>query len=226
MWNKEKQEIRSKSMYGMVLLSFLMLLLFAYEGKKQERIGEKLEPMVLRFHILAESDEEQDQRLKLQVRDRLLEEIKGWLAGAEDKEEIIQTLSPHMAEIQQLAEETLRGQGCDLPVCAELTDCWFPVRQYGALMMPAGRYETLRIRIGSANGQNWWCMLYPSLCLVDETFEIQEEEAELLREVLTEDEFRAIWRDGRTKVRIRFWLWERIEHFVYRNSTNEELNSK
>lgn len=118
---------------------------------------------VLRLHILAESDSSYDQNLKLKVRDALLE--SGVLEGSENLEQAEKTVREKLPEIIGIAESTLRKNGCGLPVSAEITDMDFDERVYGNITMPAGNYRALRIKIGSASGHNWWCVMYPPLCL-------------------------------------------------------------
>lgn len=226
MLHREGQKEKGRSMYGLLIVAACMLLSFFYEGMRQERIGEKLRPVVLRFHVLAESDSAGDQELKLRVRDRLIAEIRGWMEAVTEKEEAVAILSEHLEDLDALAEETLRESGCDLSVQVELRETWFPVRLYGQLLVPAGTYDALRISIGSAEGQNWWCMLFPGLCYVEETYQATSDSLEGMETILTEEEFQTIWQQKETEVWIRFWLWEQLEHFVHRNRTNEELNSR
>ena len=216
-----QKSLLQKSAYGFILLMGCAVLFACTAGKQQEVISQKLYPAVLRFHVLADSNEEEAQELKLLVRDVLLRQIEPWLDGVEEQEEAIAVLSRHTKEIQELAEETLRQQGCELPVKVELTKDWFPVKQYGSLVLPAGEYEALRVSIGSAAGKNWWCMLFPGLCFVDEAYKLEEGEAEILQEALTEEEFQAIWQDGGTKVKVRLRVWDWLQHYF--NSKQHKL---
>jgi len=226
MLHRAEQREKDRRVYGLLTVAACLILSFFYEEVRQERIGEKLRPAVLRFHVLAESDAAQDQVLKLQVRDCLITEIRGWIGEETEKEEVVDILSGHLEEMESLAEKTLRKSGCDLPVRVELRESWFPVRLYGQLLVPAGTYDALRVSIGSAEGQNWWCMLFPGLCYVEETYQATPVTVEGMEGFLTEEEFQTIWQQEETEVRVRFWLWKQLEHFVHRNRTNEELNSR
>lgn len=207
-----------KRIYGCMLLAGCALLWLSSASRQQIKISEKLQHSVLRFHVLADSDEPAAQALKLVVRDALLTEIEPLLAGAEDLTEARRVLQDRTPELTALAAETLRQQNNPLPVRVELTQDWFPVKQYGNLIMPAGEYEALRVSIGSAAGQNWWCMLFPRLCFVEETYEMRQEDTGELQQALTEEEFRQVWQDDETEVRVRFWLWEQIEHFLQKRA--------
>ncbi len=125
-----------------------------------------LEDNVLRLHILANSDSIDDQSLKLKVRDRLLEYAEKWIGNPGDTlEEIERAVTEHLRDIEDTAEDVIEEEGYDYDVTAELTEMPFDARTYGELTMPAGTYEALRITIGEAKGQNWWCVMYPALCV-------------------------------------------------------------
>lgn len=124
-----------------------------------------LQSSVVRLHILANSDSDSDQALKRKVRDAVLEETKDWFSGGQSLYETEQVLESRLDEIQEIARKTLRENGCGLPVGCALERISFDARQYDGFTMPAGTYDALRITIGKAEGRNWWCVLYPQLCL-------------------------------------------------------------
>ena len=160
---------------------------------------------VFRLHVIANSDTEKDQELKLKVKTRIVEylkEILGEDAGLEETKEAVLT---HLTEIEQEAENFIEEQGFDYPIEAVVEKTYFPEKTYGDYTFPAGEYEALKVKIGSAKGQNWWCVLYPSLCFLDDTYGIvTEEKKEDLKEVLTAEEFQEILGDSRGKKKLRF----------------------
>jgi len=160
---------------------------------------------VFRLHVIANSDTEKDQELKLKVKTRIVEylkEILGEDAGLEETKEAVLT---HLTEIEQEAENLIEEQGFDYPVEVVVEKTYFPEKTYGDCTFPAGEYEALKVKIGSAKGQNWWCVLYPSLCFLDDTYGIvTEEKKEDLKEVLTTEEFQEILGDSREKKKLRF----------------------
>lgn len=160
---------------------------------------------VFRLHVIANSDTEKDQELKLKVKTRIVEylkEILGEDAGLEETKEAVLT---HLTEIEQEAENLIEEQGFDYPVEVVVEKTYFPEKTYGDCTFPAGEYEALKVKIGSAKGQNWWCVLYPSLCFLDDTYGIVTEvKKEDLKEVLTAEEFQKILRDSREKKKLRF----------------------
>ncbi len=120
---------------------------------------------VLRLHILANSDNEEDQALKLKVRDRILSETGELFEEAADLDSAENQVAESMQYVKQIAEDEIRKQGFDYPVNVELCNMFFNTRQYDGVTMPAGRYDAMRVTIGKAEGQNWWCVLYPPMCI-------------------------------------------------------------
>ena len=126
---------------------------------------EELTEDVLRVHILANSDSAADQSLKLSVRDRIVSECSDYYDGCGGKEEALDITQAHLDEIDSLAREEIRSRGFRYPVHAEVSEMYFNTRYYDDFTMPAGWYDSLRLTIGSGGGQNWWCVMYPSLCV-------------------------------------------------------------
>ncbi len=126
---------------------------------------ENLQHDVLRLHILANSDSEYDQNLKLKVRDRLLEESENLFQGCKTLEDMKKRASEQTDTIRMIAKSVLEENGCQADVAVQLAQMKFDTRQYDELTMPAGYYDALRILIGKAEGHNWWCVMYPPLCL-------------------------------------------------------------
>ncbi|WP_407383945.1 stage II sporulation protein R [Ruminococcus sp.] len=126
---------------------------------------EELTEDVLRVHILANSDSAADQSLKLGVRDRVLEGCSAYYNGCKGKEEALAITRDHLPEIERLAAAEIRRRGFDYPVRAEVGEMFFNTRYYDDFTLPAGSYDALRLTIGGGEGQNWWCVMYPSLCV-------------------------------------------------------------
>ncbi|MDO4540602.1 MAG: stage II sporulation protein R [Syntrophomonadaceae bacterium] len=121
---------------------------------------------VLRLHVQANSDSVRDQALKLEVRDAVVEYMREELASAEDLREAEALARAHRDEITACAVRTLAENGCHEPVAVYIGGDNFPEKAYGDLVLPAGRYQAVRVVIGSGQGQNWWCVLFPPLCLL------------------------------------------------------------
>lgn len=124
---------------------------------------------VLRFHVIATSDNPRDQQLKLMVRDAVLEYLRPELSGVQDQAAALRLIQKKLPQIQEIATATLRDAGCADQVQVFLGTFAFPARAYGQVTFPAGSYRALRIVLGKGEGKNWWCCLFPPLCYVDLT---------------------------------------------------------
>lgn len=120
---------------------------------------------VLRLHVVANSDTGADQALKLEVRDRVLERACALLAGCSDREQAQRVLSEALDQLAQAAAEAVAQAGRDYPVAVSMEDMWFPTKAYDGFSLPAGEYRALRVVIGEGGGRNWWCVVFPPLCL-------------------------------------------------------------
>ncbi len=122
---------------------------------------------VLRLHVLANSDSQQDQALKLKVRDCVLEETNLILQDCANRTEAESRIASNMKRLSQVAVQCVAEEGYDYPVTVRMEDIYFPTRTYEGGSLPAGVYKALRVEIGKAEGQNWWCVLFPQLCFIN-----------------------------------------------------------
>ncbi|MBQ9505646.1 MAG: stage II sporulation protein R [Clostridia bacterium] len=120
---------------------------------------------VVRLHVLADSDDEADQRIKLKVRDAVLENASALFGDASDADNAKTQIGSNLALLTQTANSVLEAEGVPYRATAQLTYEYFDTRAYGDLTLPAGRYAALKIVLGSGEGQNWWCVVFPPLCL-------------------------------------------------------------
>lgn len=120
---------------------------------------------VLRLHIPANSDSDEDQGIKVKVRDVLLEEYGEMLAGSGGLGEAAARAEELLPDIERTANEYLLENGFSYGAKAEIVDMWFATREYDRLILPAGNYKALRVTLGSGEGHNWWCVIFPQLCL-------------------------------------------------------------
>ena len=177
-------------------------ILYTRAARLQHDISEK----VLRFHVLANSDDEADQSLKLAVRDAVGSYMQKKLAGVEDLEECEQIVNGNLDEIQEVAAETIAQNGYDYDVTAELEYTSFPLKSYGSYTFPAGEYEALRVVIGEGKGHNWWCVMYPNMCFSGSMYEVVDEQAgEKLREVLTTEEYEKVLAEGKYQIQLKYF---------------------
>lgn len=126
-------------------------------------------PGLIRLHVLANSDSPSDQNLKLSVRDAIIRYLSPLLENIKDPDEARDIILEQKLNLINLASKTLLAQGAYYPVDVEVGVFDFPLKTYGDIVVPAGRYEAVRILIGEAGGANWWCVLFPPLCFIDES---------------------------------------------------------
>ena len=148
-----------------ILIPGLALILAAGIGCagihcQQRALADKL----IRFHVVADSDDAADQARKLAVRDTLLEALEPMAQGARDRAQMLSAVDRALPALRQRAEDTLRALGCADSVTVSLGKELFPTRDYDTFSLPAGLYTSLRVNIGSARGHNWWCVCFPTLC--------------------------------------------------------------
>ncbi len=164
---------------------------------------------VLRLHVLANSDSEEDQALKLQVRDAILAVSEPLLGGCATREEAEAVVRENIPLLEQTAKETLTAHGCAHSVAVTLDEEVYPTRNYDSFCFPSGRYLSLRVMIGEAEGQNWWCVLFPPMCLGAASRE-QSEDA-YISVGFTGEQYRVITKSDHPTYQVRFRLLEVIE---------------
>lgn len=186
-------------------LSLLLLALICLPIHGESEIYDT----VVRLHVLANSDSEEDQALKLQVRDALLEVTAPRLDGCRSQAEAIDTLTPMLDELTATAEAVLCEAGSNHSVHIELGEEEYPERVYESCCFPAGTYVSLRVMIGEAVGQNWWCVLFPPLCL--SAASAKDAEDAFVSVGLNKNQYGIITETGQAKYKIRFKLLEAFQ---------------
>lgn len=140
------------------------LAVFLTSGALALRTQDELADKVVRLHVLANSDSEEDQALKLQVRDVVLERATAILEQSADRREAESCLRGQLLELERIAAEEIAAEGYDYPVTVNLENADFPTKEYDGFTLPAGEYLALRVIIGEGQGRNWWCVVFPPLC--------------------------------------------------------------
>lgn len=172
----------------------LIFLLFIYTiicaVSYVNAVSSNIESSVFRLHVIANSDSKEDQDLKYIVRDNILTYINEISKNASTKEEVIEIARNNIDTIKQIAQETVYENGYNYSVNIKIGNFAFPTKQYGDISLPAGFYDALRVEIGSASGQNWWCVMFPPLCFVNvSSGVVPEESKEVLQENLSYEEY-------------------------------------
>lgn len=182
-----------------------------YEAQQTQRhIAEK----ILRFHVRANSDSAKDQELKLKVRDAVGAYMNRELAEMESLEECTKIAKKRLPDIIGIAKKTIEIEGYAYPVSANVESVEFPEKTYGEYTFPKGRYQALNVVIGEGRGHNWWCVMYPNMCFHGAVYEAPDKEAgESLQRVLSEDEYDAVLKSRKYRVRFKFIeKWNQIFH--------------
>lgn len=167
---------------------------------------------VIRLHVVANSDSEEDQALKLKVRDSILAASSEKLSKANTREEAIELVRKEISELEKTASETIAAEGYDYPVKIKLCEEDYPTKNYESFCFPSGNYLSLQVLIGDAKGQNWWCVLFPPLCLSAATDKSSAEDA-FISVGLTEEQYKIITETDSTTYEVRFKILETIEEF-------------
>ncbi len=184
------------------------------EKSAQEDTSEEegLADNLIRFHVRANSNQEVDIALKYKVRDAVIATLEQGLTSCETLEEAEAYLADNLELVKQVSEDTLSQAGYNYAVKAYLTNDYFPMRQYGEMVLPAGFYQALRVDIGLANGENFWCLLYPTLCVPVEAGGVITKDGEReLKAELSEEQYDKLFvkkEVPKENIEIRFKLWE------------------
>ena len=191
--------------------SLLMFLLFLYVFISAQSyvtaVSTNLSDAVFRLHVIANSDTDEDQQLKLKVRDALLEYMNNLCANCATKEEAISIAITHQNEFQKIAKKTILKNGFNYSVKISINDFYFPTKNYGDISLPAGLYDALRVEIGEAKGQNWWCVMFPSLCFIDISSGVVDNEAkDNLEENLDKESYTVISDTKKSNVKFKYLL--------------------
>ena len=174
-----------------------VLMVFYRRGVAEQRRQQDIAEEILRLHVVANSDSEEDQALKMEVKESIVTYLRGIMGDAKSVEEARLEIQKRLPEIEDLAREKMKMDGDDYEADAVLGKCYFPVKEYGDMTFPAGEYEALKVNLGKSAGKNWWCVMYPTLCFVDSTYQIVPETSkEKLKENLTEEEYNSLLDGG------------------------------
>lgn len=193
-----------------IILSFL---LFIYTSicaiSYAQNVSTDIANSVFRLHVIANSDSKEDQNLKYKVRDNLLNYMNNICKNCTSKEEAISLVEQNKNTFKQIALDTIKSEGYSYDVNINIGNFEFPTKNYGDISLPAGFYDALRVEIGEAKGQNWWCVMFPPLCFVDiSSGVVPDESKEQMKESLTEEEFALVSSNSTDNIQFKFKLLE------------------
>ena len=158
--------MKKKLSFILILILLTILYIFLLSLNYTKAISNNLSDSVFRLHIIANSNSEADQNLKLKVRDNIIKYMNSLTLNSADKNNIISIVSNNLNSFKDIAIKTIQENGYNYNVNIEIGNFYFPTKTYGDISFPSGTYDALKIEIGEAIGQNWWCVLFPPLCLV------------------------------------------------------------
>lgn len=213
--------ICNKKVKNSLILLFLLFLYVSLSAISYvNAVSSNIENSVFRLHVIANSDSKADQDLKYKVRDNLIEYMNTLCKDVTSKEEAINLSKLHEKEFLNIANNTIEENGYSYPVTIEFGNFSFPTKDYGDISLPAGYYDALRVKIGEAKGQNWWCVMFPPLCFVNVTSGIVPEESkELIKQELNDEEYSIITKENSSDIQFKIGL---IEWFM----NNDLLTAK
>lgn len=181
-------------MKKLFLISIIAILAcgFVYFNNSVNNTG-NISDKLIRFHVVANSDLETDQKVKLKVRDAILKEIGPKLSKSKSREESLNILKVNASRIEQISDSVLKKDGKTYTASAQIGDFTFPIKSYGSITLPEGEYKALKVVLGEGEGKNWWCVMFPPLCFIDITRGLTTEETDdELKKVLDDEEMESI----------------------------------
>ena len=201
----------------LTILVFIYIALLSFNYSKA--VSSNLSDSVFRLHIIANSDSSADQELKLKVRDNIINYMNTLTSSSSDKKDVISMVNNHLDSFKEIALNTIKGNGYNYDVNIEIGNFHFPTKSYGDISFPAGNYDALKIEIGDAIGQNWWCVLFPPLCFVNSsTGVVPDDSKNTLKENINSESYEIISEgnnsnDNTSDIKIKFKIIEFFNNF-------------
>lgn len=197
----KKEHITKTLLFDLALLLGLIISISISSAAKLETTCDDIRSNVLRLHVIANSDSKEDQELKLKVRDVLLSTGSDLFSGSADVSSAKEIANSEISTLEKAAQRALIENGCDDSVHIEVGHSRFPTKTYGSVTLPAGEYEAVRVIIGKGEGHNWWCVMFPPLCLP-----AAEGETEL-DDVLSPDALKLVSSNPKYEIRFKIVEW-------------------
>ena len=196
-----------------IVLFLLTLFVFVSAISYVSAVSNNIANSVFRLHVIANSDSKEDQNLKYIVRDKLIEYMNNIAKDCSSKEEVISIAEDNISNFENIARKTIEENGYNYSVTVEIGNFDFPTKSYGDITLPAGSYDSLRVKIGKAEGQNWWCVMFPPLCFVDVTSGVVPDESKQeMKDSMPEEEYSLISKTDNSEISFKFKLIEFFEN--------------
>lgn len=198
----------------LVITLLLSLYIFVCAISYVSAVSGDIANSVFRLHVIANSDSKEDQELKLKVRDELLIYMNEISKNCSCKQEVMDLANLHKEDFVEIAKKVIVENGFDYDVSIEVGVSDFPTKQYGDISLPAGKYDALRVKIGNASGQNWWCVMFPPLCFVDVSSGIVPDSSKQeMKDSLNDEEYDLISESGDSEITFKFKLVEFFQNW-------------
>ena len=195
----------------LLICTFVILAIALVAGFLPVHGEEEIYDTVVRLHVVANSDSDEDQALKLKVRDSIIEVVTPAVKECRTQDEAIEAIEAIMPEIEERARETVRKEGSNYEVKVLLGEEYYPTKKYETCAFPEGEYVSLRVLLGEGEGQNWWCCLFPPLCLSAATGSTDESnEDAFISAGLNADQYKIITESDTPKYKVRFKILETL----------------
>lgn len=197
-----------------VILILLSLFILISAISYVDAVSNNIADSVFRLHVIANSDSKEDQELKLKVRDELLSYMNIISKDSTNKQEAMQIANEHKEEFIQIAEKVIKENGYNYTVNVQIGKADFPTKYYGDITLPAGTYDALKVQIGEAKGQNWWCVMFPPLCFVDvSTGIVPDNSKQELKQSLDNEEYDLISKTDNNEISFKFKIVELFQNW-------------
>lgn len=197
-----------------VILILLSLFILISAISYVDAVSNNIADSVFRLHVIANSNSKEDQELKLKVRDELLSYMNIISKDSTSKQEAMQIVNEHKEEFTQIAEKVIKENGYNYTVNVQIGKADFPTKYYGDITLPAGTYDALKVQIGEAKGQNWWCVMFPPLCFVDvSTGIVPDNSKQELKQSLDNEEYDLISKTDDNEISFKFKIVELFQNW-------------
>lgn len=194
----------------LIILTFFYMLVSAVSYV--HAVSYNLADNIFRLHVIANSNSQEDQSLKYQVRDEIIEHVRSIGQNAHSKQELVQLINTD--DLQNFAQNVVYALGYSYPVQVEIGNFPFPSKTYGDITLPSGFYDAIRVKIGKAEGKNWWCVMFPPLCFVDVSSGIVPDDSkENLKNHLDQEEYALISNQNSDELKFKLKVVEMFQNF-------------
>lgn len=199
-----------KKYFIIFILLFLYVMLYSFSYANN--VVSDLSNSLFRLHVIANSNSKEDQNLKYLVRDELISYMNTLCSNVSSKEQAIAIANEHLDDFQKVANEVIFKNGFNYSAKVQIGNFAFPTKTYGDISLPAGYYDALKVELGKAEGKNWWCVMFPSLCFVDiNNGIVPEESKEELQSSLLEEDYNLI-SSNNSEYKLKFKIVELFEN--------------